>query len=110
MKIEKLNDMKLGWFIGDFEPASHRSRQFEICYKEFAAGATEPEHYQLIATEITLITSGRARLGAIFIEKGDIVTIPPLESVGFEALTDVTLVAIKFPSVVGDKIIGKYND
>jgi hypothetical protein len=109
MKLDKLSGMKLGWFIGNFVPASFTTEQFEVSYKEFTAGDTEPEHYQLIATEITLIASGKARLGNLLLEKGDIVTIPPLESSSFEALTDVTLIAVKFPSIPGDKVVGRYN-
>jgi hypothetical protein len=109
MKFNKIVDMKLGWFIGDFFPAVHESKHFEVAYKEFKAGDLEDEHYQLVATEITLITSGRAKIGDFILEKGDIVTIPPLESAAFEALTDVTLVAVKFPSIASDKVLGKFH-
>jgi quercetin dioxygenase-like cupin family protein len=109
MKLDKLSSMKLGWFIGNFEPAIFKSDQFEVSYKEFKAGDSEPEHYQLKATEITLITSGTAKLGDMILQKGDILTIPPLESAGFQALSDVTLVAIKFPSVPNDKVIGRHG-
>ena len=29
MKIMKLNDMKQGWFVGDFEPTAYKTKDFE---------------------------------------------------------------------------------
>ena len=34
---------------------------------------------------------------------GDIVKLPPGEATGFKAITDVTTVVVKLPSVIGDK-------
>jgi mannose-6-phosphate isomerase-like protein (cupin superfamily) len=109
VKIDKLSDMKLGWFVGDFHPSVFQTEAFEVAFKEYAAGETEPFHYQSTALEITLITSGKARMGSEFVSKGDIITIRPLESVDFEALSDVTLLAIKMPSIPSDKVLGNYE-
>lgn len=105
MKIEKISNMKLGWFIGDFTPAVYRSSHFEACVKYFSAGDVEPRHFQKIATEITVIISGKARINENMLSQGDIVTIEPNESADFEALTDTSLVAIKFPSLPADKFL-----
>ena len=97
--------MKLGWFVGNFEPVAHQTKQFEASVKFFKQGDTEPRHYQKIATEITVIVSGEARLNDLVVSGGDIITIFPNEAADFEALTDVALVAIKFPSIPSDKVI-----
>ena len=104
MKINRIEDFKLGWLIGNFEPSLHRTQDFEIGFKTFSAGEKEPDHYQKIATEITLIVSGEAIIGESRVSAGDVIEIPPLEVAGFEAITEVSLVAIKFPSIPSDKV------
>ena len=105
MKIERIEDFTLGWFIGNFTPSIYRTQDFEICLKFFQAGDTESRHFQKTAIEITAIISGEALLGNVKVRAGDIIEIGPLEIVGFEAITDVALVAIKFPSIPGDKVL-----
>lgn len=106
MKIGKLSEMQGGWFIGNFEPSIIKSLDFEVCVKNYNAGETEPTHHQKIATEVTLIISGKVRLGESTFGPGDIILIEPLESFDFEAITDVTLVAVKAPSLPSDKVLG----
>lgn len=105
MKIDKIKDMHLGWFIGNFEPVVHKTQLFEASVKYFQLGEVEQQHYQRIATEITVIVSGTARMNKVFLQAGDIVTIDPEEIADFEALSDVSLIAIKFPSLPDDKVL-----
>ena len=63
-------------------------------------------HFQRTATEITLVVSGKCRLGENVLTAGDIAVIPPLESVDFEALGDTVLVVLKSPSLPSDKVEG----
>ena len=105
MKIQKLTDMRLGWFIGDFEPVVHRTSTFEASVKYFKAGEVEPSHFQRIATEITVIVSGIAKMNDLTLSDGDIVTIEPNEAANFQAISDVSLIAIKFPSLPSDKVL-----
>ena len=105
MKIENLSGMHLGWFIGDFTPVVHRTSHFEASVKYFKAGEREPSHFQRIATEITVIISGNAKINDTNLNPGDIVTIEPNEAADFLAITDVALIAIKFPSLPSDKVL-----
>ena len=57
MKLYKVNDMKRGWFIGDFEPNVIRTKGFEVGYLHHRAGEKWPSHYHKIATEINLLIS-----------------------------------------------------
>jgi len=106
LKNSNLSDYVGGWFIGDFSPSLIRTDKFEVAVKRFRAGDTEPMHYQLTAIEITVVVSGRCRIGSRILSESDIVEIGPFESVGFEALTDVILVAVKTPSLPDDKVLG----
>jgi quercetin dioxygenase-like cupin family protein len=105
MKITKLADMRLGWFIGDFEPVVHRTSDFEASVKYFKIGESEPRHYQRVATEITVIITGTAKIENYMLGPGDIITIEPNEPADFIAITDVALIAIKFPSIPSDKVL-----
>jgi hypothetical protein len=104
-KTNRLEEFKLGWLVGDFEPALIRSKDLEVAIKHFKKGDTEPSHKQLIATEITIIVSGEIRLGECRYLANEIVTIPPGVYADFEALTDCTLVCIKNPSIPNDKVL-----
>lgn len=103
MKVFKLSDMTRGWFVGKFSPTVLDTDAAEVAVKTYDAGAKENRHLHKIAPEVTLILHGRARMNETVYESGDIVLIEPGEATDFEALTDVTTVVVKVPSVPGDK-------
>jgi hypothetical protein len=103
--VHRLSDFTGGWFVGDFAPSLLRNEHVEVCVKHFKEGDTELDHYQLTATEWTLIISGECIIGDKNLGPGDIIEIPPLEVAGFRALTDVSLVAVKSPSLPSDKVL-----
>lgn len=104
MKRFRLEDFSGGWFVGDFEPSVMRTGECEIAVKSLSRNSAEPAHYQMEATEITLVISGACRLGNQRLETGDLLVIGPNEVADFEALTDVVLVAVKVPSLPTDKV------
>jgi quercetin dioxygenase-like cupin family protein len=97
--------MVRGWFVGDFEPAVHRTGAVEVGVKRYAPGDAEAWHYHKVATEITVVTAGRVRLGAAEFGPGDVVVIEPGEGTDFEALTDATTVVVKLPGARDDKYL-----
>ena len=103
MKVEKLENFKGGWFIGNFEPSLLKTDEFEVAVKEYRAGDKEPAHVHKIATEMTLVLNGVALFNGQPVSSGNIVVLEPGEWNEFEAFTDVTTVVIKTPSVKGDK-------
>ena len=105
MKRDSLENMKGGWFIGNFQPNIHESKDFEVAIRHYLKGETEPRHYQQIATEITVIVLGKARMGDQILNPNEVLTVFPTEVLDFEALEDCTIVAIKFPSIPSDKIL-----
>lgn len=103
MKVFKLSDMTKGWFVGDFAQTALRTQEAEVAVKTYTAGSLEKRHMHKIAEEVTLILIGQVRMNETRFEAGDIVVIPAGISAEFEAITDVTTVVVKVPSVVGDK-------
>lgn len=92
-----------GWFIGDFVPSIIRTDQFEVCFKEYQAGDSEPAHFQRTAKELTLVTDGQVQIGQALLQKGQLILIEPGEIAGFFAITKASLVAVKWPSLPNDK-------
>ena len=100
-----LSEYKNGWLLGNFSPAVIHTSDFEVCVKTFKVGDREISHYQVIATEITVVLSGRVRMGEILLAEDEILVIEPGEIADFEALTDCKVLGIKFPSLPEDKVL-----
>ena len=105
MTSYKLDQMVKGWFIGAFNPTAHQTKSCEVAVKKYKAGDTEAMHFHKIATEITLVVSGRVRMVGRIWEEGDIIVLSPGEATDFEALTDAVNVVVKTPSCTTDKFI-----
>jgi quercetin dioxygenase-like cupin family protein len=105
MRVDRLDEMKRGWFVGNFEPTAYRTDDVEIAVKHYAAGDSEARHVHRVATELTAVVSGRVRMDGRELEAGQLVTLEPGEPSDFQALTDAVVVAVKLPAVPGDKYL-----
>lgn len=103
MQVAKLDDMKGGWFIGNFEPSLYRTNDVEVAVKKYQAGDKEESHYHKIATEYTLIVSGTVRMFGKEWHSGDIIIVEPGEATAFEAITEAVNVVVKIPGANNDK-------
>jgi quercetin dioxygenase-like cupin family protein len=102
-----LEEMVKGWFVGDFEPTALRTTVAEVGVKRYQAGDREAWHYHKIATEVTVILEGEVEMNGVRHQAGDIIRLEPGEGTDFQAVTEVTTVVVKLPSVVGDKYVGE---
>jgi len=100
-----LDDMIKGWFVGNFEPTVFSTEACEVSIKKFLKDEHEEKHFHKVATEITVIISGSARMGEGVYSEGDIIKIEPGTAVDFLALTDVILAAVKIPGAKSDKYL-----
>lgn len=106
MKIARLEDMIKGWFIGNFEPTLIKTNDVEVAVKEYNKGDYEAKHYHKIATEITVVITGRVRMNGVEYKKGDIIVMEPNDATDFECLEDGTQnVVVKYPGVNSDKYL-----
>lgn len=103
MKIENLANFVRGWFIGDFKPTLHETTSFEVAVKRYSSGETEAAHFHAIATEITVIVSGRVLMNGCEYKADDIIVMEPGESTDFRVIEDCIAAVIKVPSVRNDK-------
>ncbi|WP_434747266.1 cupin domain-containing protein [Pantoea sp. Lu_F5_004] len=99
----RLADMTRGWFVGAFSPAAYQTSDVEVAVQSFPAGYRGEAHYHRIATEVTLLLSGEARMAGEPLVAGDILTLMPGTSTAFEALTDCVTVVVKHPGTLDDK-------
>jgi hypothetical protein len=107
MNKYNLNDMKNGWFIGDFIPSLYITNNFEIGLKKYDKGQKTDLHFHKKSTEFTLIISGVAKINNLIFKDDDIIQIMPFENSVLEALTDLITIVIKIPSSKNDKFIGE---
>ena len=105
MKTARLEDMVLGWFVGNFEPTLYRTNDVEVAVKRYKPGDYDAAHYHKIATEITVVVSGRVRMNDAEYGSGDIIVMEPGDVTDFEALTEVTNVVVKLPGANNDKYV-----
>lgn len=105
MKTAKLSDMTRGWFVGNFEPTLYKTNGVEAAVKSYHTGDYEVCHYHKIATEITVIISGKVKMNGTEYTAGDIIVMEPGEETDFLALTDSVNAVIKLPGANHDKYL-----
>ena len=103
MKTARLDEMVKGWFIGNFAPTLYATNDVEVAVKQYRAGDSEQAHYHKIATEFTVILSGRVRMNGVEYSQGDIIVMEPGDITDFEALEDSANVVVKIPGANNDK-------
>lgn len=101
----RLSGMTRGWFVGDFDPVLLRTPEVEVAVQHYPAGSREAWHVHQVATEVTVIVSGRARMNGREFGAGEIILIQPGHGTDFEALEDTVTTVVKTPSVKGDKYL-----
>ncbi|MES2204580.1 MAG: hypothetical protein V4496_05085 [Pseudomonadota bacterium] len=105
MNHAHLEDMIKGWFVGGFSPTAYHTQACEVAVKNYKAGDYEATHFHKIATETTLVFSGRVRMAGREWSAGDIIVLEPGEKTDFEALTEAVTVVVKVPGAPNDKYI-----
>ena len=109
MKQAKLSHMKKGWFVGNFDPTVYKTNAVEVAIKHYKKGTIENEHYHKLATEITVIISGRVMMNDAVFSDGDIILLDPMEPADFHVLADTVTAVVKLPGTNDDKYLGKPN-
>ena len=109
MKRFRMEDMKGGWFVGNFTPTAFHAPGFEVCYKLHKAGEDWDVHYHKLGTEINLLVKGRMKIQNTLLEAGDIFILEPYEVADPIFLEDCEVVIVKTPSIPGDKYVIPQN-
>jgi mannose-6-phosphate isomerase class I len=58
MDISRIEDMKGGWFIGNFEPSAWKTDAFEVAVHDYKKGEEKEPQYHKLGTEIILLLEG----------------------------------------------------
>lgn len=109
MKKDKLQNMKKGWFVGNFSPTVLRTNDVEVAVKTYKKGSSEERHFHKVATEVTVIISGLVVMNGVEYGEGDVITVAPCESTDFLAVDDTVTVVVKHPGQTNDKYIGDFE-
>jgi quercetin dioxygenase-like cupin family protein len=105
MKVQKLDEMTRGWFIGDFEPSVLKTKDFEVAIMQHPKGQVWQSHYHAIATEYNVLLSGKMKICNVELEAGDIFVIEPYEIADPIFHEDCTIVCVKVPGSSKDKFL-----
>lgn len=103
MKVDRIENMKGGWFVGNFEPSAYKTSDFEVSYKLHPAGEKWDYHYHTKVTEINYLIKGEMTLQNKLLTSGDIFTLYPFEIADPTFHTDCEIICVKIPSA-NDKI------
>lgn len=105
MKNYRIEDFKLGWFVGDFSPTIINSPFIEVAYHKHKVGDDLKSHYHKLAQEVTVVVDGVVEVNNRRFHEGDIFVIQPYEVSEAKVIADCKLIVVKAPSVPGDKYL-----
>lgn len=105
MKVLSLENMKKGWFVGNFEPSIIKTNDVEVAVKEYKKGDYEESHFHKVATELTVVVYGSVKMNNVRYKRGDIIVIEPGDVTDFEALEDTACAVVKYPGASNDKYL-----
>ena len=105
MKKFKLEDMKGGWFVGNFEPSVLKTDKFEVGVKLHPKGEKWPVHYHREVIEYNVLLTGKMTIQGERLIAGDIFVLDKLEVADPEFHEDCLIVCVKVPSIPSDKHI-----
>lgn len=105
MKLDKFENYKGGWFIGNFKPSLLENPNVEVGCKINKKGEYCQAHYHKECTEINLLVSGTLKMQNKILNAGDIFVIYPFEVTDPEFITDCIILVVKTPSIPGDKYL-----
>lgn len=103
MDIFDLDSMTNGWFIGNFAPTALTTTDVEVAVKRYKTGDQEKKHFHKIATEVTVVVSGKVEMCEQIFSAGSIIVLRPGEATSFRALEDSINVVVKIPGAIQDK-------
>lgn len=101
-RLDKSGDR--GWYIGDFERAVWRTKEFEVNY-QVNPRSKPPSHYHKEIHEIQLIIRGRMLVNGEIYEAGDIFMFEPGDNCQVEYLEHTETVTVKVPARPTDKYL-----
>lgn len=103
MIIDRMDRMVRGWFIGDFDPAILRTKDFEVAYLRHAKGEKWDAHYHVDQVEYNYLIRGSMIVQGTLLVAGDIFVLDKHEVADPEFLEDCELICVKVPSLPHDK-------
>jgi quercetin dioxygenase-like cupin family protein len=103
MIVDRIDKYTRGWFVGDFDPSIHQTKEFEVGVLTHKKGEKWASHYHKQSREINLLLEGSMLMHGIEIHKGSIFVLEPWEVADPIFLEDCKVLVIKTPSIKGDK-------
>ena len=103
MQVYAVDNLKGGWFVGDFVPTCYKTSACEVSYKTHTAGEYWASHYHKLADEINYLISGEMEINGVQLLAPCVFVIPKGEISRPIFKTDVHLIVVKVPGALDDK-------
>ena len=68
MEILNVNDLKNGWFVGNFSPTCYKTDFCEVAYKHHYPNEDWPAHYHHHSDEINYLITGKMEINGKVME------------------------------------------
>lgn len=105
MIVSKISDAVGGWFIGNFENASYKTKGVEVSYKIHQANEKWPHHYHEHLDEINLLVRGKMVIQGQELGPGDIFILERMEIADPVFIETCEIVCVKLPNFTNDKVV-----
>ena len=105
MQTFNIDTFKGGWFVGPFKETAFSTSACEVAYKTHSAGDAWDTHYHAFADEINYLISGKMKINGQLLVAPVVFVIAKGEVAGPEFITDVSMIVVKVPGVLNDKIV-----
>lgn len=109
MKNYKVNDMKAGFFVGDFTPVAFNNSNVEVALKAIHKGTLDANYYRKIDTEVILVVEGAIEVNRKIYEEGDVIVFDPNEMINLFAVEDTKYILLKFPGTNNDRNVESWD-
>ena len=100
-----VDNLKGGWFVGDFNPTCYKTQACEVSYKIHHQGEIWDHHYHKLADEINYLISGKMTINDVDLVAPCVFVIEKGEVARPVFKTDVALVVVKIPGIPNDKYV-----
>lgn len=102
MKYENIENMKLGYFLGNFSPAIFNSENVEMAIKSYNFGNYEGGYYRKTDTEIFVVLLGKVEFNGKVLSKGGMIRYEPREVKHVFPVEDSQCLVVRFPGTKRD--------
>ncbi len=103
MERFKVNEMKYGYMVGDFDPVAMKMDNVEIAVQNLVRHTIRPPYFWEKNSEMITIISGELNVNGVQYSAGDILVFSPKEKIFYYSETGASILVVRNPGYKNDK-------